>query len=136
MILIINTCLKNSFEIIIVSRKNDFKVKKFSGGFNCSEKLLTGIDSLLKKIKADASQLKVVAVVIGPGGFTSVRIGVAVANALGYSLNLPIIGLRAGDFSNNNELVEKVFLESKTSKRGKLVLPYYDRKPNITMIKK
>jgi tRNA threonylcarbamoyl adenosine modification protein YeaZ len=136
MILIVNTCLKNSFEVIIADKKNDYKVKKVSGGFNCSEKLLTTIDSLLKKVKSDSSELKAVAVVIGPGGFTSVRIGVAIVNALGYGLNLPIIGLKVADFSDNNELVKKVFLELKNSKKGKLVLPYYDRKPNITIAKK
>ena len=36
--------------------------------------------------------LKEVEVEIGPGSFTGLRVGVSVANALGYSLNIPVNG--------------------------------------------
>ncbi len=136
MILIINTSNKDGFEIILANKKNDFLIKKVKGNFNYSEKLLVNIDKLLSKTNSNISKLKGIGVVVGPGGFSSIRVGVATANALVYALNLPIVALKSSDFLNNNELVEKVFLDYKKNPKKQLAMPYYDRDPNITLPKK
>lgn len=40
----------------------------------------------------DLSQITTIAVNPGPGTFTGTRIGVSIANALGFALNLPVNG--------------------------------------------
>lgn len=132
MILIINTCLADQMELLLADKQDKFKIKKIKGKFNQSEKLLPAIDLLLKNNKA-SNKLKGLGVVTGPGGFTSTRIGVAVANALSYGLKIPVVGLRKDQFDGNNDLVAKIIKLQKTAKIGKLVLPYYDKEPNITV---
>lgn len=127
MILIINTCLEKQTELILVDKSNKFKIKKIQGSFNQSEKLLPAINSLIK----NRNQLKGVGVVVGPGGFTTVRVGVAIANALAYTLKIPVVGLRKNQFNNNDDLIVKILQLCKTAKPGQFVLPYYDREPNI-----
>ena len=136
MILIINTTPSDHLEIILASKKDDFKVRKIPGRFNQAEKLLPAISSLLLRDKIKPEKLRAIGVVTGPGGFTSVRIGVAVANGLGYGLNLPIVGIKKDEFADNSELISMVFDRARVLKPAKLVLPFYDREPNITMAKK
>lgn len=57
-----------------------------------SQALLPAIVKILKKNKISFENLSGVNVAIGPGSFTGTRVGVAVANALGYALKIPING--------------------------------------------
>lgn len=50
--------------------------------------------SALRAAKCDLPDVSLIAVSIGPGSFTSTRIGVAYAKAMAYSLGKPIVGIR------------------------------------------
>lgn len=58
-----------------------------------SDVLVPVLDKLLKSKKIKKSQLAAVAVDIGPGSFTGVRVGVAVARILGQMLKCPVVGV-------------------------------------------
>lgn len=58
-----------------------------------SEMLMPHINQILKLAGVDKRELKLVAVSIGPGSFTGLRIGLATAKALAYALSIPIIGV-------------------------------------------
>ncbi|CQR72161.1 tRNA threonylcarbamoyladenosine biosynthesis protein TsaB [Sporomusa ovata DSM 2662] len=58
-----------------------------------SERLMPHIASLLSMAEITQTSLKAVAVSIGPGSFTGLRIGLATAKALTYALNIPLIGV-------------------------------------------
>ncbi|MBM3335763.1 tRNA (adenosine(37)-N6)-threonylcarbamoyltransferase complex dimerization subunit type 1 TsaB, partial [Candidatus Sumerlaeota bacterium] len=58
-----------------------------------STRLLGAITTVMAEAKIDASQLTGIAVSIGPGSFTGVRIGLAVAKGLALALNIPIVGV-------------------------------------------
>jgi tRNA threonylcarbamoyladenosine biosynthesis protein TsaB len=58
-----------------------------------SELLMPHIAQLLVMAEKSRADLKAVAVSIGPGSFTGLRIGLATAKALAYALNIPIIGV-------------------------------------------
>lgn len=69
-----------------------------------SQVLLPMIVKILKKNKLKFSDLSAIEVNPGPGSFTGTRVGVTVANVLGYALNIPVNG-----------------------KKGKIVIPIYEK---------
>lgn len=58
-----------------------------------SERLMPQIRELFRLAGAKAEQVAAVAVSIGPGSFTGLRIGLATAKTLAYVWNTPIIGV-------------------------------------------
>ncbi len=58
-----------------------------------SELLMPHIDKLLRMAGIKKTELKAVAVSIGPGAFTGLRIGLATAKTLAYALQIPIVGV-------------------------------------------
>jgi len=64
-----------------------------------SQKLLPTIEKLLKKKKRDVEDIKEIEVNTGPGSFTGLRVGVSIANTLGWVLGVPVNGkdLRKGE---------------------------------------
>lgn len=57
-----------------------------------SQKLLPFIDKILKERGKTIHDVTEIEVNIGPGSFTGLRVGVSVANALGWGLHLPVNG--------------------------------------------
>ena len=58
-----------------------------------AQTLLEDVDALLRQAGAHPAELDRLAVGLGPGSFTGVRIGLAVARGLGLSLDLPGSGV-------------------------------------------
>ena len=67
--------------------EKDAKIEK-------SQMLLSIIDDELKKIGKTNTDLKEIEVFLGPGSFTGLRIGVTVANTLGWVLKILVNGKR------------------------------------------
>lgn len=63
-----------------------------------SDGLFFAIDRLFKAAGIEPSDLDGVVVMNGPGSFTSVRVGVAVANPFAHQLKIPIVGLTTDEF--------------------------------------
>lgn len=64
-----------------------------------SQVVLILIDKLLKKHKLQIKDVTQIQVNLGPGSFTGVRVGVSVANALGFLLKIPVNGKKVGDLA-------------------------------------
>jgi tRNA threonylcarbamoyl adenosine modification protein YeaZ len=94
-----------------------------------SENLLTNIQKLLKKNKLNYKNLEKIAVVTGPGPFSRMRTAVVTANALAFSLNIPVIGIEADKIPQNLSELTKL-------SGSKQVMPFYHKPPNITKSKK
>lgn len=56
------------------------------------------IDQLLKKHKLQLKDIDAIEVNTGPGSFTGLRVGIAIANALGFTLNVPVNNKPVGTF--------------------------------------
>ncbi len=64
---------------------------------NTSQRLLPLIVKILSKHNLSLHDLTGIEVNLGPGSFTGLRVGVAVANALGTLLRIPINGKPVGE---------------------------------------
>ncbi|OGE14410.1 tRNA (adenosine(37)-N6)-threonylcarbamoyltransferase complex dimerization subunit type 1 TsaB [Candidatus Daviesbacteria bacterium RIFCSPHIGHO2_12_FULL_37_11] len=91
MILHINT--KDQRQVV-VSLKKDGKIVDSLDAKNeyGSQVLLPLIEKILKKNKMEYKDIDGLEVETGPGSFTGIRVGVSVANALGYTLGIPVNG--------------------------------------------
>ncbi len=81
-------------KVIKVSLKENGKIIKNLKEENeyGSQVLLPLIMKLLKAADCKLEALKGIEVETGPGSFTGLRVGVSVANALGFALNIPVNG--------------------------------------------
>src|SRR5882672_5335396 len=60
-----------------------------------SELLIPSIDQLLRRCKIGKKNISLVAVDVGPGSFTGIRVGVAAARMLAQALEIPLIGVNS-----------------------------------------
>lgn len=91
MILHIDTKDQKQISVSLKDRKSVVKSLSQQNKFG-SQVLLPLIEKILKLEKMEYKDLEGVEVETGPGSFTGIRVGVSVANALGYSLGIPVNG--------------------------------------------
>ena len=58
-----------------------------------SEALAPMVEDAMRRIDGGAASLDRIAVTIGPGSFTGIRVGVALARAMGLALSAPVVGV-------------------------------------------
>lgn len=73
-----------------VGEKEDRIVEEVERGN--PQKVLLLIDTLLKQNELSPTEIEEVKVNSGPGSFTGIKVGVSLANALGFALNVPVNG--------------------------------------------
>lgn len=91
-----------------------------SDGFVHAEKLTLLIQELFENTDYLLSNLEAICISSGPGSFTGLRIGVAVAKGLCYGLNIPLIQL------NSLEVLLYSFLASNPSSQADIFKPMID----------
>jgi len=94
MILHIDTSKRNEVKVWF---EFNGKVKKKVVKNVQSQNVLLLIGRILNENKLKLNDIKAVEVNTGPGSFTGLRVGVSVANALGFSLKIPVNGRKAGE---------------------------------------
>src|SRR3989344_7041086 len=111
MVLKIDTTNREKIKVLLIDRKTKLKdqleLKQLG-----SQILLPLIIKILKKNKKSLSDIDEIEVETGPGSFTGTRVGVSVANALGFALNIPVNG--SPRFSEAGQ-------------KGKIVVPKYEK---------
>lgn len=88
--------LETSSPVASIALLNDHKlIMEYTTNYkkNHSERLMPMIDEALRVSEMKPEDIDVVAVSIGPGSFTGLRIGVATAKAIAHALNKKIIGV-------------------------------------------
>ena len=61
-------------------------------GVDKSQQVLKLIEQILKKHKKTLHDITEIKIETGPGSFTGLRVGIAVANALAWTLKIPVNG--------------------------------------------
>ena len=117
--LIIDTIDKNC--VVSLHDGDNIDSQKWQWEKDTGTEVLRNIKKLLEKHKKKLVDIKAILVNAGPGSFTGVRVGVTVANTLGWTLNIPVIGYRDGEL---DKLLSRKFTQTKFSKP---VLPYYSK---------
>lgn len=62
-------------------------------GMNHASKLAPFVERCMEELKRKEEKLDAVAVSLGPGSYTGLRIGLSLAKGLAFSLGIPLIGL-------------------------------------------
>lgn len=88
MILIINTS-ENGLEFVLNDKHKKVSVEKQSIA------LPAETEQFLTECGAKWSDLTAIGVVVGPGSFTGIRMGIAYAKGLALGLNIPVVGINA-----------------------------------------
>lgn len=92
--------------------------------------LLKEIKNQLEQQQLDWKDISGIIVFKGPGSFTGLRIGLTVANALSYSLDVPIIATQEDNWT------ETGLSRLKAGENDRLALPHYGAEAHITLPKK
>jgi len=87
--LIIDTSLEISY-IILIKKNEILYLKKFENS-NLSKELFINLEKILHDTKTDLSTLDYIAASIGPGSFTSLRVGATIAKTFSYAKKIPLI---------------------------------------------
>ena len=111
--LLIDTTQKEKIILALADGNGKILSRKEKSVPYISEHLLSELKRFLKSKKISLQFLTKILVNPGPGGFSATRTGVAVANALAYALGIPVSEFPSG-------------------KVKEIVLPKYDKAPNIT----
>ncbi len=122
MTLYINTAKINLINIAISNNGCILVEKKINTKQPQSEKILTGIQRLLKSKNIKLNQINKIQVENRGESFTGLRTGVAIANALGYALLIKVVN----QFNN----------QSGNTKKFNIIKPIYSKEPNITVARK
>ena len=90
MILIINTSGKD-LEFVLDDKYKSIAVEKQSTA------LPVECEKFITECGAQWSDVTAIGVVVGPGSFTGIRLGIAYAKGIGMGLNIPVVGISAFD---------------------------------------
>ena len=102
----------------------------WESGRELARDILKNIRELLQSSQLNPEELEGILCFSGPGSFTSLRIGITVANTLAYAQNVPIVSTTGDDWvvGGINQLL--------AGANEKIVVPLYGAEPTITVHKK
>jgi tRNA threonylcarbamoyl adenosine modification protein YeaZ len=95
-----------------------------------AERLLPLIEQLCQSVQIERHQLERIAVGLGPGSFTGLRVGIALAQGLALGLSIPVVGvpsLAALSWEGQRRCQEDWVGAVLDARRGELFFAIYDR---------
>lgn len=89
-VLAFDCCLSAVSVAVMTGDRIVLKQERMTGGQ--AEHLMPVIEQTLQDAGIPFAQVELLAVTLGPGGFTSVRVGMAAARGLALALGIPVVG--------------------------------------------
>ncbi|MCL6642707.1 MAG: tRNA (adenosine(37)-N6)-threonylcarbamoyltransferase complex dimerization subunit type 1 TsaB [Candidatus Bipolaricaulota bacterium] len=97
------------------------------------ERLLPALESLLALHHIEQQQLELISVALGPGSFTSLRIGMAVGKGLAQALCIPIVGIASmAAYAERVSFLSKKICVVLPDRRDLIYYALYERNRPIT----
>jgi tRNA threonylcarbamoyladenosine biosynthesis protein TsaB len=95
-----------------------------------AETLVPAIDFLCRRAGIELDEIGVVAVDVGPGLFTGMRVGLAAGKAIAQALRVPMIGISSLDLlAFPNRHTERVIVPVVDARRGEVFYAMYRQVP-------
>ncbi len=95
-----------------------------------AEVLTPAIEFTCRQARIELSEISVVAVDLGPGLFTGLRVGVAAAKAMAHALNVPMIGVSSLDLlAFPVRFTSRLIVAAIDARRGELFYAFYRQVP-------
>jgi tRNA threonylcarbamoyladenosine biosynthesis protein TsaB len=93
-----------------------------------AETLTPAIEFVCRQAQIDIDEIDVVAVDVGPGSFTGLRVGLATAKAIAYARGIPMVGLCSLDLiAHRARIADRVILSMIDARRDELYYAMYRR---------
>ena len=93
LLLTIETTTKNCSVALFDDAKQLALKELVSEGYSHAEQLTIFIEEVLSEVKISINNLNAIALSMGPGSYTGLRIGTSTAKGLCYSLGIPLIAI-------------------------------------------
>lgn len=120
---------KPEAEIGLYDSQNQLAYEVWEAHRELAETIHSQIAKLLQNNDKNWRDIEAIVVFRGPGSFTGLRIGISLANALAYGLNIPIV-------ATQNDWIERGLAKIKEGKTDKIAVPEYGAPVHITKPKK
>ena len=106
--------------------------KTYGKNFSHGKEIVSSLESIFNEINWDPSDIDLIAVSIGPGSYTGLRIGVTCAKTLAYGLGKPVIDVPTLDVlvENVKDNSAKTICPVIDAKRKSVYACIYDRDKN------
>lgn len=129
-ILSLNTSTKQ-YSLALLQNETVLGEYLLSSGSSHFRDLMPCIDDLLKKTSLTPEQLEGVTVAIGPGSFTGIRVGLAVAKGLSQGLGIPLIGVPTlAGLASQIPYAREDICPVVTSRKGEVFAALFRRDPD------
>ncbi len=131
MILFLDTSDFNGLRFGLIDPKGKMPIRANTHqvAYNENYKTAEFLQKFLRQYKTTPKDLTKIIVCSGPGSFTGIRVGVALAQALGFALNIPVMAIKKSQVPQDLTKLSKLH-------RSKSIILNYGHKPNITKAKK
>lgn len=93
LLLVLDTATRQPAVGVASGDGNILRSRSWPSAHRHGEQLLSELEALLHEVQASTGQLSGIVVGTGPGSFTGLRIGLATAKVLAYSLAVPLVGI-------------------------------------------
>ena len=113
-------------ELYLYEDNNQLAQIKWQAHLKLAETIHLKIEEILKRSSKSLADIDGIAIFSGPGSFTGLRIGISTANALAYSLGVPIVGVGGSGWIAAG--LEKIH----GGNNDYTILPDYDRPASTT----
>lgn len=130
MILFIDTSDFHGLRLAVIEpgAKHAVRQSTHEVAYNENYKTAEFLQKFLRQHKTQPQDLTKIVVCSGPGSFTGIRVGVALAQAMGFALNIPVVAIKKNQ-------IPKDLVRLQNFRGGKRLILNYGRQPNITRSK-